>query len=82
MARSRVTISVDRDKLAAAQAVIGTSSASATVDAALSEVLRRAQLRHDIEAYRRLPPTEDGMGLSRAHANWGDLADETDWDTE
>jgi len=79
MAKDKATITVDREKLAAARAVLGASSASATIDAALSEVIQRAQIRHDIEAYRRVPPTDDEAALGQALP---DLADETDWDAE
>lgn len=82
MAKDKATITVDREKLAAARAVLGAASASATIDAALSEVTRRAQIRHDIEAYRRVPPTEDEAGRSQAGPDWDDLADDTDWEAE
>ncbi len=82
MAKSKATITVDREKLAAARAVLGATSASATIDAALSEVIRRAQIRRDIEAYRRVPPTEDEAALSQAGPDWNDLADDTDWEAE
>lgn len=82
MAKDKATITVDREKLAAARAVLGASSASAAIDVALSEVIRRAHIRNDIGAYRRIPPTEDEAALSHAHPDWDDLADETDWDAE
>jgi len=82
MAKDKATITVDREKLAAARAVLGSSSASATIDAALTEVIRRAQVRHDIEAYRRVPPTEDEAALGGARPDWDDLADDTDWEAE
>ncbi len=82
MAKSRFTITVDRERLVAAQAVLGASSASATLDAALSEVIRRDQLRHDVEAYRRLPPTEDEAALGHTDMDGTVLADDTDWDAE
>ena len=82
MAKDKATITVDRDKLAAARAVLGAASASATIDVALSEVIRRAQIRLDIEAYRRVPPTEVEAALGQAHPDWTDLADETDWEAE
>ncbi len=82
MAKAKATITVDREMLAAARAVLGASSASATIDAALSEVIQRAQIRQDIEAYRQVPPTGDEKGLSRAGPDWDDLADDTDWEAE
>ncbi|MEO5679070.1 MAG: hypothetical protein ABIS47_05305 [Acidimicrobiales bacterium] len=82
MAKAKATITVDREKLAAARAVLGASSASATIDVALSEVVRRAQIRRDVEAYRGVPPTEDGAGLSQVGPDWDDLADDTDWEAE
>ncbi len=82
MAKAKATITVDREKLAAARVVLGTSSASATIDAALSEVIRCAQIRQDIEAYREVPSTGDEAGLRQAGPIWDDLVDDTDWEAE
>lgn len=82
MAKEKATITVDRDKLSEARAVLGVSSASAAIDVALSELIRRRRVLHDIEAYTRTPPTDEEAALSRAHPDWGDLADDTDWDAQ
>jgi Bacterial antitoxin of type II TA system, VapB len=41
MAKEKATITVDRAKLSEARALLGVSSASATIDVALSELIRR-----------------------------------------
>lgn len=82
MAKEKATITVDRAKLAEARAVLGVSSASAAIDIALSDVVRRARLRRDIDAYRRVPQTDDEAALGAALPHWEDLADDTDWDAE
>ena len=73
---------VDRAKLSEARAVLGVSSASAAVDVALSELIRRYRVLHDVEAYMRMPPTDEEAALGYALPDWRDLADDTDWDAE
>jgi hypothetical protein len=82
MAREKATITVDRAKLSEARAVLGVDSASAAIDVALSEVIRRARLRRDIDAYRRHPPTDEETALGQLAPDWDDLADDTDWEAE
>lgn len=82
MAKEKATITVDREKLEEARAVLGATSVSGTIDIALSEVIRRARLRRDIEAYAAHPPTDEERLLADASPEWADLADETDWEAE
>ncbi|HEX9546961.1 MAG TPA: type II toxin-antitoxin system VapB family antitoxin [Acidimicrobiales bacterium] len=82
MAKEKATITVDRGKLDQARAVLGVSSSSAAIDIALSELIRRARLRRDIEAYTKVPPTDEEIDLAELRPDWVDLADDTDWDSE
>lgn len=82
MAKEKATITVDREKLSEARAVLGAPSASAAIDVALSELIRRHRLRSDVEAYARIPPTAEEAALGVASPDWGDLADDTDWDAD
>lgn len=82
MAKEKATITVDRAKLSEARAVLGVSSASAAIDVALSELLRRHRLLHDLEAYGETPPTDEEAALGLVSPDWRDLADDTDWDAE
>ena len=82
MAKEKATITVDRAKLSEARAVLGVSSASAAIDIALSELLRRRRVLHDVEAYLRTPPTGEEGAPSHVLPDWSDLADDTDWDAE
>lgn len=82
MAKEKATITVDRAKLDEARAVLGASSASAAIDAALTEVIARARLRRDLEAYARARPSDDEAALADVLPDWSDLADDTDWDAE
>jgi hypothetical protein len=82
MAKEKATITVDRAKLAEARSILGVNSASAAIDAALSEVIRRARLRRDIEAYAMRPPTDEEVALGAVRPDWSELADDTDWDAE
>ena len=82
MAKEKATITVDRAKLSEARAVLGVSSASAAIDVALSQLLRRYRVLHDVNAYARIPPTDEEAALGGAVPDWLDLADDTDWDAE
>lgn len=82
MAKEKVTITVDRAKLAEARALLGVGSASAAIDIALSELVRRRRLRRDIEAYTKVPLTVEEAALAETMPDWTDLKDETDWETE
>lgn len=82
VAKERATITVDREKLSEARAMLGAPSASATIDVALSELIRRLRLRNDLRAYARVPPTADESAIGRSSPDWVDLADDVDWDAE
>lgn len=82
MAKEKATITVDRAKLAEARTVLGAGSASATIDIALSDVIRRARLRRDVEAYTKMPQTGEEIALGDVAPHWGDLGDDTDWNAE
>jgi hypothetical protein len=82
MAKEKATITVDRAKLSEARAVLGVSSASAAIDVALSQLLRRHRVLHDAKAYAETPPTGEEVGLGEASPDWRDLSDDTDWGAE
>ncbi len=62
--------------------MLGVPSASAAIDVALSELIRRHRLRSDVEAYAKTPPTAEETALGGTSPDWGDLADDTDWDAD
>jgi hypothetical protein len=78
MAKVKVTITLDRSKVAAAQALTGVTSTSEVIDVALERLVHTERLKADIEAYRRAPATTEEVELTTL-ASWEDLADETDW---
>lgn len=82
MAKEKATITIDRAKLAEARALLGVSSASAAIDIAISEVIRRARLRRDVAAYANVPPTDEEAALGENQPDWADLVDDIDWDAE
>ena len=51
-------------------------------DITLSELIRRLRLRHDLRAYMEAPPTVEEAALASLPSDWGDLADDTDWELE
>lgn len=81
MARSKATITVDRDLLHQVQGVVGRTNASDTIDFALRELLKAERIRRDIAAYGAAPPTVDEIALtSYVSASHADLNDDTDWE--
>jgi Bacterial antitoxin of type II TA system, VapB len=83
MAKEKATITVDREKLSEARTMLGAPSASAAIDVALSELIRRHRLRNDLRAYAATPPTpEEAAAALSPPPDWDDLIDDTDWDAE
>lgn len=63
MAREKATVTIDRDKLERAKALIQVRTMSEAIDVALDRLIRGEQLRHDVAAYARKPPTADELEL-------------------
>jgi hypothetical protein len=79
MAKEKVTVTLDRAKVEVARGLVGATSTSEVLDIALDRLVRSERLRHDIEAYRRLPPTQQESALAEFAEETG-LHDDTDWE--
>jgi hypothetical protein len=79
MAREKATITLDRDKAAAALALIGANSTSEVIDVALDRLIRAERLRADVAAYERVPLTQDDVELA-SRGDTSGIGDDTDWD--
>jgi len=79
MAKQKVTITLDRAKADEARALVGSASTSEVIDVALGRLIRAERLRRDIDAYRRVPPTDTDL-LVALQADTSGLADDTDWE--
>lgn len=79
MTKSKVTISVDPQRLDEARALTG-SNTSATIDAALRRLIAFERARQDLAAYRATPQTEEEAAGAGDWADYSDLADDTDWE--
>ena len=75
MAKSKVTISVDPERLETARALTG-SNTSATIDAALRQFIASERARHDLAAYREHPPDP----VVGDWADYSALDDDADWE--
>ena len=64
MAREKVTITLDRAKAERARDLIRAKSISDVVDAALDRLVRSEQLRRDVAAYTRAPPTKKELAIA------------------
>jgi hypothetical protein len=78
MTKRKTSITVDGAKADVATSLAGTSSFSETVDRALDALIREEQARRDLDAYERLPLTDDEAGLAQGQLV-GDPTDDTDW---
>jgi hypothetical protein len=79
MAKEKVTITLDRAKADVARSLVGAASTSEVVDIALERLVRSERLHRDVEAYLRMPQTDEERNL----AEYGDrrgLADDVDWE--
>lgn len=79
MAKEKVTITLDPLKADHARPLLGARSASEAIDLALDRLIHTEQLRRDIAAYGRIPPTGQKLAVALL-ADTGGLADETGWD--
>lgn len=75
MARSRATISLDREKAAKAARLLDSKSTSDVVDIALDRLIQVEKLRHDLAVYTRQPPNDVELRLTDLPVAL-DLADE------
>lgn len=78
MAREKATITLDREKAAAARAILGVDSTSEAIDIALARLVRTERLRADVAAYQAMPATEE-EGRATPHGDLAEIADDTDW---
>jgi hypothetical protein len=75
MGREKATITLDRDKVRKASALIGAPSMSEVVDIALDRLIATERLRRDLAAYAREPLSADEIALAGLPLRL-DLADE------
>jgi hypothetical protein len=75
MARSKATITLDRDKAAKAAALVGGRSLSEVIDVALERLIQGEQLRHDLAAYAGRPLDNQELAIGDLPVVF-DLADE------
>ena len=75
MAKSKATITLDRDKAERASALVGSRSISEVIDVALERLIKAEQLRRDIAAYIKTPQTDEEIA-------WGHLPIEFDLDDD
>jgi hypothetical protein len=64
MARVKATVTLDRAKVATAQALLETKSISETLDVALDRLIRGERLRRDVAAYTREPLGPDELVIA------------------
>ncbi|MFI5267985.1 MAG: hypothetical protein ACHQ7M_11470 [Chloroflexota bacterium] len=79
MAKEKVTITLDRSKADSARSLLGANSTSEVIDLALDRIIHAERLRHDVAAYRRVPPTDVELEWALLGGATG-LADDTDWE--
>jgi hypothetical protein len=80
MSREKATITLDRNKAAAARALLGVGSTSEAIDVALDQLIHAERLRADIAAYQRTPSTQDEEALA-SFGEAGGIGDDTDWES-
>jgi hypothetical protein len=81
MARVKATITIDRAKVEKAKTLIDARTMSEAIDVALDRLIHAAQLRNDVAAYRRQPPTSDELALADVPVELDLEDDDVDYDT-
>ena len=64
MAKTKTTITLDSAKAAEARRLTKAGSVSAVIDMALTQLVKQEQLRRDLIAYKRVPPTDAELVLA------------------
>jgi Arc/MetJ family transcription regulator len=82
MAKSKVTITVDKERVTEAIRLTGAASSSAAIDLALRALIKNARAAHDVTAYLAHPQTPSEQALSTRTPNRSDLDDDVDWEAE
>lgn len=80
MTKRKATITVDPEKAAEANRLVGSTNFSATVEKALDLLIRQEHGRRDAEAYERQPPTAEELAFVGTDSE-AVLDDDTDWET-
>jgi hypothetical protein len=80
MARTKATITLDREKAAKAASLLGSRSISEVIDVALERLIRAEQLRHDVSAYTRQPPTDAELVIADLVVEFDLADDDVDYD--
>lgn len=80
MTKSKITISVDPEKIAEIRRITGAESVSGAIDLALDQVIRRVRTLGDIAAYQAMPATADEIAWASFRVPADDIDDDTDWD--
>lgn len=75
MAKSKVTITLDRAKAAKAAALVEALSVSEVIDVALERLIHTEQLRRDVAAYGRRPLSPEDLAIADLPVQF-DLDDE------
>ncbi len=75
MARDKATITLDRSKVQRAKELTGGRSTSEVIDIALDHLIHSEQLRQDVNAYARMPLTDEELAIADLPVRL-DLADE------
>jgi len=79
MAKEKVTVTLDRAKVNVARDLVGATSTSEVLDIALDRLVHSETLRRDVQAYLRVPPTQQERALAELADTTG-LSDDTDWE--
>jgi hypothetical protein len=80
MARSKATITLDREKARKAAALVGGRSLSEVIDVALERLIQAEQLRHDLAAYARQPLTDTELAIADLTVEFDLDDDHVDYD--
>jgi len=79
MAKTKVSVTLDPDKVAQARGLLGAATLSHVLDVALDRLIVDELERRHVAAYVHRPPDEDDDAWANVERDPTEVADDVDW---
>lgn len=79
MPKAKLSVTLDRAKLARAQELTGAATVSELLDLAVTRLLTQELERRHVAGYQRQPQGNDDIAWAEVAREQADVADDTDW---
>jgi len=79
MTKTKVSVTLDPEKVAQAREILGTPTLSELIDVALARLIESELEQRHVAGYLRLPPVSAEDAWADASRTGADIADDVDW---